>query len=154
VADSTPAPAPAPESPPAAHDEDAALVARLESQAGQMQQRVAQVREVVEVAPSQVAKEAWWTPRSAMTMCSMVLAFGFIVIVISSWLAMKKVDKDAILKVVTIPMAVMLAVFLVVAGYSDSQIAPAMGLLGTIVGYVLGTARNVERPAQSGDAKP
>ena len=30
------------------------------------------------------------------------------------------------------------AIFLVVAGYSDQQIAPVIGLLGTIAGYLLG----------------
>jgi hypothetical protein len=30
------------------------------------------------------------------------------------------------------------AVFLIVAGYSDQQIAPAFGLLGTLAGYLLG----------------
>jgi biopolymer transport protein ExbB/TolQ len=32
----------------------------------------------------------------------------------------------------------MMAVFLVVAGYTDTQIAPVMGLLGTVAGYLLG----------------
>lgn len=91
----------------------------------------------------QASSEAWWTARSAITMCSLVLAFGLVVIVMSAALALKKIDRETILKVVVIPMAVMLAVFLVVAGYSDSQIAPAMGLLGTIVGYVLGTTKPV-----------
>jgi len=54
-----------------------------------------------------------------------------------------------ILKAVIIPMVVMSAVFLVVAGYDDQQIAPAMGLLGTVVGYVLGTSlnRHLDSPA-------
>ncbi len=30
------------------------------------------------------------------------------------------------------------AVFLIVAGYSEKQIAPVIGLLGTIAGYLLG----------------
>jgi hypothetical protein len=34
-----------------------------------------------------------------------------------------------------------------VAGYSDQQIAPAMGLLGTIVGYLLG--KDVREPPQA-----
>jgi len=30
------------------------------------------------------------------------------------------------------------ALFLVVAGYTDKQMAPVMGLLGTLAGYLLG----------------
>src|SRR4051812_2299934 len=74
-----------------------------------------------------------------MTMCSVVLLFGIAVILISARLALRGLDKDIILKAVVIPMTVMSAIFLVVAGYSDSQVAPAMGLLGTIIGYVLGS---------------
>jgi hypothetical protein len=84
----------------------------------------------------------WWSAENAMTMCSAILLFGLVVILLGSRLALKNLDKDTILKIVVIPMAIMSAIFLVVAGYSDSQIAPAIGLLGTIVGYVLGTARN------------
>jgi hypothetical protein len=87
-------------------------------------------------------------------MCSLVLIFGLIVIAISSALALKRIDKETILKVVVIPMAVMLAVFLVVAGYSDSQIAPAMGLLGTIVGYVLGARSKGTAEEQGADSMP
>ena len=66
-----------------------------------------------------------------------------------SWARTKKLDKEVILKAVIIPMVVMSAVFLVVAGYDDQQIAPAMGLLGTVVGYVLGTSlnRHLDSPA-------
>jgi hypothetical protein len=92
------------------------------------------------------AHEPWWSTHSAMTMCSAVLIFGILVMALSTVLALKKLEKDTILKVVVIPMAVVSAIFLVVAGYDDRQVAPAMGLLGTIVGYVLGTAR--KDPAQ------
>jgi len=34
-----------------------------------------------------------------------------------------------------------------VAGYDDRQVASTMGLLGTIVGYVLGTSRTPASPA-------
>jgi glycerol uptake facilitator-like aquaporin len=87
----------------------------------------------------------WWSNQNAMTMCTVILVFGLLVMVQASLLALRRLDKDTILKVVVIPMAVVSAIFLVVAGYSDSQIAPAMGLLGTIVGYVLGTARSQEQ---------
>lgn len=87
-------------------------------------------------------KKGWWSATEAMTISSAVLIFGLLVIGVSAAMAFKRIDKDVILKAVIIPMVVMSAVFLVVAGYSDKQIAPLMGLLGTIVGYVLGASQN------------
>jgi hypothetical protein len=87
-----------------------------------------------------------------MTMCTAVLLFGAIVIALSSYLVTRSVDKDTVLKVTVIPMCIMSAIFLVVAGYSDSQIAPAMGLLGTVIGYVLGATRNT--PADDTNNRP
>lgn len=99
------------------------------------------------------AKQAWWTTDSAMTMCSVVLCFGLLVIGAAAFLAARRLDQAAVLKLITIPMAAVLAVFLVVAGYSDSQIAPAIGLLGTIVGYVLGTSRDGGTGKSQGEAQ-
>jgi hypothetical protein len=43
---------------------------------------------------------------------------------------------------------------LITAGYSDQQIAPAFGLFGTIVGYILGKSdRDVRRPSAGGGAE-
>ena len=36
------------------------------------------------------------------------------------------------------------AIFLVVVGYTSEQIAPVMGLLGAIAGYILGSKRSSE----------
>lgn len=45
---------------------------------------------------------------------------------------------QSILRVLGVVLIVPLAVMLVVAGYSEKQIASVMGLLGVIVGYLLG----------------
>ena len=89
----------------------------------------------------QTAQKEWWSVGNAMTMCTVILSFGVIVMVLSTILAVKRLHRDTILKVVFVPLAVVSALFLVVAGYNDAQIAPVMGLLGTIVGYVFGTSR-------------
>lgn len=81
-----------------------------------------------------------------MTMSAVVLAFGLLVMLIGGYLAARRLNTEVVLKVVVIPMVIMSAVFLVVAGYDDQQIAPAMGLLGTVVGYVLGTTKNAPAP--------
>lgn len=131
--------------------EDQALIDRYE----------AGTSTVTTTIPASHQREAWWSTDSAMTMCALILVFGILVIAISSVLALKRLEQDVILKVVTIPMTVMSAIFLVVAGYSDSQVAPAMGLLGTIVGYVLGTTRSnatldsrAKPPEPSGESSP
>jgi uncharacterized membrane protein len=48
------------------------------------------------------------------------------------------IKTEAVLRIFGTILIIMLAVFLVVAGYTDTQIAPVMGLLGTIAGYLLG----------------
>ena len=57
--------------------------------------------------------------------------------------AEKPWSPQSILRVFGITLIVPLAVILVVAGYSEKQIAPVIGLLGVIAGYLLG---NADRP--------
>jgi hypothetical protein len=99
------------------------------------------------------APRKWWTNENAMTMSSVVLLFGASIIAVSAFLALRRLSNDSILKVVVIPMVAMSAVFLVVAGYSDQQMAPAMGLLGTIVGYVLGSPRQPQGKEKTNEAE-
>ena len=51
-------------------------------------------------------------------------------------------------------MVVTAGLYLIVAGYSDTQIAPMMGLLGTIIGYLLGKTDAVPGPVNHEPAKP
>ena len=81
----------------------------------------------------------WWSTKNAMTMSSTVLLFGVLVIGICAWLMRDmKPSADSILKVFGTVLIITGALFLVVAGYSDEQMAPVMGLLGTLAGYLLG----------------
>jgi hypothetical protein len=45
-----------------------------------------------------------------------------------------------ILRLATMPMVITAAIFLVLLGYSNDQMTPVIGLLGTMIGYVLGSA--------------
>lgn len=67
-----------------------------------------------------------------------VLAFGLIVIGIMAVLVLRKSQTGDVLRLFTVPMVIVAAVFLVVTGFSSSQITPVIGLLGTLAGYVLG----------------
>lgn len=80
----------------------------------------------------------WWSVDEAMTISSAVLIFGLVTICITAWLLRRERESYLILRTLGTILILTFAVFLIVAGYSDQQIAPAMGLLGTIAGYLLG----------------
>jgi C4-dicarboxylate transporter len=88
-----------------------------------------------------------------MTMSSAVLTFGIIVLVLATYLIKKGKAPEAVLRIFGTILIIVIASFLVVAGYSDQQIAPVMGLLGTLAGYLLGkdTKENKEGKSDKAD---
>jgi hypothetical protein len=64
----------------------------------------------------------------------LVLCIQFLVL----WTWKGQLTSETMLKVSTITLVIFSTLFLITAGFNSEQIAPAMGLLGTIVGYVLG----------------
>ncbi|MDP4300331.1 hypothetical protein [Leptothrix discophora] len=126
--------------------------------------RIAAQKKVVEssttvqqaVDPSQVQgrayKPTWWTAESAMTMSSVVLIFGVFVLLLVTYLIRIGKSSESVLRIFGTVLIVIVSVFLIVAGYDNNQIAPVMGLLGTIAGYLLG--KETSKPAsQDGPAK-
>jgi hypothetical protein len=81
-----------------------------------------------------------------------VLLFGFLIIalevVVMLWL--QKGWGAQSVRIVVITLIVTAALLLIVAGYSEKQIAPVIGLFGTIVGFVLGNTSK----GKSGKATP
>jgi|SRR5690242_14834428 len=70
-----------------------------------------------------------------------ILAFTLLALCIEAFVvvkAQKPWSPQSILRVFGLTIIVPLAVFLIVAGYSENQIAPVIGLLGVIAGYLLG----------------
>jgi uncharacterized membrane protein YfcA len=68
-----------------------------------------------------------------------VLVFGFLIITMEMILTkLNKIDSQDSIKFIIITLIITGTLFLITAGYSNNQIAPAMGLLGTIAGYLLG----------------
>lgn len=51
-------------------------------------------------------------------------------------------SEDAVIRLVSLILIVSGTLFLVTLGYSAEQIAPALGILGTIAGYMLGRSHN------------
>lgn len=68
-----------------------------------------------------------------------VLSFGVVVVLCEFLLLRKRVLSGAdVLRIFSVTLIIIGTFFIVTAGFSSQQIAPAMGLLGTIAGYLLG----------------
>lgn len=68
-----------------------------------------------------------------------LLFFGLIILCLQFFMMRKtNGDSQTMLKMSTVTLVIISTLFLITAGFSSEQIAPATGLLGTIVGYVLG----------------
>jgi len=79
-----------------------------------------------------------WTAGLVQFLTTSVLVFGLLVIFTMAILVLNNSPTGDILRLFTVPMVIVAAVFLVVTGFSDRQITPVIGLLGTLAGYVLG----------------
>jgi len=70
-----------------------------------------------------------------------VLVFGLLVVAAQTLLFYRqKADVEEVFKYFIVTLIIIGALFLVTAGYGNQQIAPILGLLGTIAGYLLGKA--------------
>jgi hypothetical protein len=78
-----------------------------------------------------------------------VLSFGLLIVLIEVFLIKtRRISSEDSIKFITITLIITSTLFLITAGYSNNQIAPAVGLLGTIAGYLLGkinTTKNDEK---------
>ena len=113
------------------HDADAELLNEV-SQALANTQSSSSATQVVTPMPG------WWSTSNAMTMSSIVLLFGLVVLGLAAWLVRSGHSATSVLRVFGTVLVIVMVTFLVVAGYDDKQIAAPLGLLGTIVGYLLG----------------
>ena len=84
-----------------------------------------------------------------------VLVFVLIIVGLMTYLIRIGRNGGSVLRALGVPMIIGAAVFLVVAGFSEHQITPVIGLLGTIAGYLLGksTSGDSQAPAAP-DPKP
>ena len=68
-----------------------------------------------------------------------VLGFGILIILLEIFLIKtNRISPDEAVKFILVTIIIVSTLFLITAGYSNDQIAPAVGLLGTIAGYLLG----------------
>ena len=104
--------------------------------------------------PAAAAVEGWWSTTNAMTMCSIILLFGVVVLVLCAWLLRSGKLASEVLRVFGTILVITMATFLVVAGYNDQQIAAPLGLLGTIAGYLLGRETDRDGTRARSGAEP
>ena len=72
-----------------------------------------------------------------------VLLFGMIVVLAQAFIINKRQEPlSQSLKYLSISLIIVGSLFLVTAGYGNSQIAPIIGLLGTVAGYLLGRTQS------------
>lgn len=69
----------------------------------------------------------------------LLLAFAVLALTLEVGLIMRgKIESAGGIKLIIITLIIFSVIFLVVCGYGNDQIAPVVGLLGTIAGYLLG----------------
>lgn len=75
-----------------------------------------------------------------------VLGFGLVILALQIAL-MFKVGKGwgpNSIRICGLTLVIISGIFLITAGYSQAQVAPVIGLLGTIAGYLLGKSEKVD----------
>ena len=90
-----------------------------------------------DLVPTKSSQEVWLSLG--------VLVFGMIVVLAQAWIInSRKEPLSQSLKYLSVSLIIVGSLFLVTAGYGNSQIAPIIGLLGTVAGYLLGRTQSSE----------
>jgi hypothetical protein len=97
-----------------------------------------------------------WDKSTVLILSISVLVFGLATMWIMMQLLKTHANSPVLLPAFALPLVVVSAIFLVVTGYSQEQIAPVVGLLGSIVGYILGKSdrRSSQAPAPPKSEEP
>jgi len=86
-----------------------------------------------------------WDRTSALWAGGIFLIFVVLLFVLMAWLIQRGSSPNSLLRVFTVPLVCVMAVFLILIGYTQEQISPVIGLLGTVVGYLLGKGDTKEK---------
>lgn len=78
-----------------------------------------------------------WSPEFVFGLLPYLAGAALLYAVLTGWLYYRGAEPNSILRLVGLPLVILSAIFLVVVGYSQEQIAPVVGLLGAIAGYLL-----------------
>lgn len=91
--------------------------------------------------PPQTGKSSavGWLSSFEFWMSFSVLSFGMLVFLVEIALVkLTKFQPEQTIKLLAVTLIVISTLFIITAGFDSEQIAPAMGLFGTIAGYMLG----------------
>jgi cytochrome bd-type quinol oxidase subunit 2 len=113
----------------------------------ELEQRIQNVTQ----APEEARKQPW-DSSLVKFLTTEVLVFGIVVIIVMGVLVLNNSSTGEVLRLFTVPMIIVAAVFLVVTGYSKDQITPVTALLGTLAGYILGVQS--QKGSTQSSAKP
>src|ERR1051325_698502 len=89
-----------------------------------------------------------WSPGLVMTMGLGFLVFALIVLGLMTWTMRQLRNHKSILRAFGLLLIISAAVLLVIVGYGERQLAPVLGLLGTIAGYLLGRSSDASTATQ------
>lgn len=88
-----------------------------------------------------------WMTNKESVLASFVLMFGAFLAILQAFLMIKREFKaHEIIRLSGLTFIVISTLFIITAGYGAAQIAPAMGLFGTLAGYILGRTQGGDRP--------
>ena len=98
---------------------------------------------IVGIASLMSVREFWLT--------CIILVFGLTIILVEFFLLRRVVEQktEEIARTYTVTLIIIGTLVLISSGYSNQQIAPALGLFGTIAGYPLG--RSEAKKEQAGE---
>ena len=84
-----------------------------------------------------------WRSDSETFLSGIVLIFG-VLLFIAELLVINagKYNADQSTKLIAVTLIIVGTIFIITAGFSSNQIAPAMGLFGTVAGYLLGRSQH------------
>lgn len=123
-----------------------------------IKQSIAQDKEKLDSlrTKTKISEPTFWTHKEMFFLSTFTLIFGLTVLLIVAFLIYRRVentDSDSLLRVFLTPLIIISAVYLVVVGYSEKQISPVIGLLGTIAGYLLGQQKSSKEIEKNSDGK-
>tara|TARA_R110002124_G_scaffold103352_2_gene252315 strand:+ start:160 stop:552 length:393 start_codon:yes stop_codon:yes gene_type:complete len=116
-------------------DEIAALEAKIETAKTMVSEPIVDSTATVTAAADAALQSSF------LLSCS-ILIFGLVVLFLIGYLIKVGKDPEDLLRSFGTVLIIIAAVFLIVAGYSEKQIAPVIGLLGTVAGYLLGKSHS------------
>lgn len=101
--------------------------------------------------PLSGTKQVVWLSDYEFWLSASVLIFGLLLFVAEIYIIRTTAtfNPEQAIKLVAVSLIIISTLFIITAGFSSQQIAPAMGLFGTVAGYMLGKYQNSNEEKKS-----